>query len=115
MNADEIVRALRICNQPKGHRCSECPVFSRYDHRRCKSVVDRAAVDLIESLQSQLGDKAALLDAAISGQETLQRALSESQRRVQDARNELCQRCGRYLEAHNGACNGCRWKEGYQA
>ena len=26
-------------------------------------------------------------------------------------RNELCYLCGKYREAHNGACNGCRWKE----
>lgn len=38
-------------------------------------------------------------------------ALAASQRRAQDARNELCQRCGRYKEAHKGACDGCRWKE----
>ena len=25
-------------------------------------------------------------------------------------RNELCLRCGEYTEAHNGACNGCRWR-----
>jgi len=37
--------------------------------------------------------------------------LAASQRRAQDARNELCQRCGRYKEAHKGACDGCRWKE----
>ena len=24
-------------------------------------------------------------------------------------RNELCFKCGQYREAHNGACNGCRW------
>ena len=41
MNADEIVRALRCCNRSKGHRCSECPVFSRYEHRICKATVDR--------------------------------------------------------------------------
>ena len=35
--------------------------------------------------------------------------LSESQRREQDARNELCIKCGRYHEAHKGACDGCRW------
>ena len=39
----------------------------------------------------------ARLEAAISGQETLQ--------------NELCLKCGRYHEAHKGACDGCRWKE----
>ena len=48
------------------------------------------AADLIESLQAQL---------------------TASQRMAQDARNELCQRCGRYKEAHKGACDGCRWKE----
>lgn len=26
-------------------------------------------------------------------------------------RNELCFKCGKYREEHNGSCNGCRWKE----
>ena len=43
--------------------------------------------------------------------ETLQAQLAASQRRAQDARNELCLKCGRYHEAHNGSCDGCRWKE----
>ena len=43
--------------------------------------------------------------------ETLQAQLAASQRKTQDARNELCQQCGRYHEAHKGACDGCRWKE----
>ena len=25
-------------------------------------------------------------------------------------RNELCCKCGKYREAHNGACEWCRWK-----
>ena len=29
-------------------------------------------------------------------------------------RNELCYKCGNYREAHNGACDGCRWKEAAQ-
>lgn len=37
--------------------------------------------------------------------------LAESKRRERDARNELCLKCGRYHESHNGACDGCRWKE----
>lgn len=24
-------------------------------------------------------------------------------------KNELCQLCGKYREAHNGACDGCKW------
>ena len=25
--------------------------------------------------------------------------------------NELCQYCGKYKQAHDGACDGCRWRE----
>lgn len=25
--------------------------------------------------------------------------------------NELCQLCGKYKQAHEGACDGCRWRE----
>lgn len=25
--------------------------------------------------------------------------------------NELCQYCGKYKQAHEGACDGCKWKE----
>ena len=25
-------------------------------------------------------------------------------------RNELCLKCGSYTLAHEGACNGCRWR-----
>ena len=25
-------------------------------------------------------------------------------------RNELCLKCGNYKLAHEGACNGCRWR-----
>ena len=30
---------------------------------------------------------------------------------LRTCRNELCLRCGKYREAHKGACDGCRWKE----
>lgn len=26
-------------------------------------------------------------------------------------RNELCLKCGKYTLAHDGTCNGCRWRE----
>lgn len=29
---------------------------------------------------------------------------------VRDMRNELCLRCGKYKEAHLGACDDCRFK-----
>ena len=35
----------------------------------------------------------------------------ESQAKEIDAlRNELCLKCGNYTLAHEGACNGCRWR-----
>ena len=35
----------------------------------------------------------------------------ELKKKLAAMRNELCCKCGNYREAHNGACNGCRWKE----
>lgn len=29
-------------------------------------------------------------------------------------RNELCLRCGSYKQAHNGACDWCRWRKTYE-
>ena len=35
----------------------------------------------------------------------------EAQAKEIDAlRNELCMKCGNYTLAHEGACNGCRWR-----
>ena len=35
----------------------------------------------------------------------------EAQAKEIDAlRNELCLKCGNYSLAHEGACNGCRWR-----
>ena len=35
----------------------------------------------------------------------------EARKELDAMRNELCYLCGKYREAHNGACNGCRWKK----
>ena len=34
----------------------------------------------------------------------------ELKKELADMRNELCCKCGNYREAHNGACDGCRWR-----
>lgn len=31
--------------------------------------------------------------------------------RCVDMKNELCQYCGKYKQAHKGACDGCKWRE----
>ena len=61
----------------------------------------------------------ARLDCAVAESNhmrTLERFL-EAQERIEELhaenkalRNELCQKCGRYREAHNGACNSCKWR-----
>ena len=38
----------------------------------------------------------------------------EARKELAAMRNELCCKCGSYREAHNGACDGCRWKEASQ-
>ena len=35
----------------------------------------------------------------------------ELKKELDAMRNELCCKCGKYREAHHGACDGCRWKE----
>ena len=38
----------------------------------------------------------------------------ELKKQLHEAKNELCYLCGKYREAHNGACNGCRWRKDAQ-
>ena len=35
----------------------------------------------------------------------------ELKKELDAMRNDLCYLCGKYREAHNGACDWCRWKE----
>ena len=35
----------------------------------------------------------------------------ELKKKLVAMRNELCCKCGNYREAHNGACDGCRWEK----
>ena len=35
----------------------------------------------------------------------------EARKELAAMRNELCYLCGKYREAHNGSCDGCRWKK----
>ena len=38
--------------------------------------------------------------------------ISESE--VRTMKNELCLICGKYVNRHNGACDGCRWLEAFK-
>lgn len=114
-NADEIVRALR-CDVEQGNEsgsrcyregedCRGCPnYYEGGDHIMAIDKMMLAAADLIESLQSEL-------DGEIEQKRLLAGEKTCLLKELADARNELCQKCGRYHEAHKGACDGCRWKE----
>lgn len=88
---DLIVRELRLAkNYPHDTR-----------------IFDKAA-DCIDSLQAQL-------DAAITGQETLQKAFAESQRRENKLKEGLCGACS-YMNKTTGRgweenCAECKWYE----
>ena len=38
-------------------------------------------------------------------------AVKEEQSELHAMKNELCQHCGKYKNSHEGACDGCRWRE----
>lgn len=53
------------------------------------------------------GDIKELLDMAVSKTDKVLRLKEE----LHTMKNELCQYCGKYKHAHEGACDGCRWRE----
>ena len=126
MNADEIVKALRESLPPKIDY-AELVGAEGFAHGACYVWDDPLpylmsnAADLIESLQAQLAAErikyAELQRYNVDCTKACDRQmveileLREQSAQLSNARNELCQRCGRYREAHKGACDGCRWKE----
>ena len=53
------------------------------------------------------GDIKELLDMAVSKTDKVLRLKEE----LHTIKNELCQYCGKYKQAHEGGCDGCRWRE----
>lgn len=53
------------------------------------------------------GDIKELLDMAVSKTNKVLRLKEE----LHTIKNELCQYCGKYKNAHEGACDGCKWRE----
>ena len=37
--------------------------------------------------------------------------ISKCEAERHEARNELCLLCGKYKEAHHGACDSCKWRD----
>lgn len=53
------------------------------------------------------GDIKELLDVAVSKTNKVLRLKEE----LHAMKNELCQYCGKYKQAHEGTCDGCKWRE----
>ena len=110
MTRDEIVTALRCCAEP-GRDCEEeCPM-NEISREPCREVLAPAAADLIENQQDR---SAALLKANDSLKDAIARRDKQIEKLAADCKaliNELCQYCGKYKKAHEGACDGCRWRE----
>ena len=51
------------------------------------------------------------LASACKERDEVRKQLHESKSELAAMRNELCCKCGNYRDAHNGSCDGCRWKE----
>ena len=142
MTRDEIVTALRCCEQHK--KCEgTCPLVAEFG---CIEKAMGYAADLIENqqrhIEALLQANAALRDAVLRRDAQIEKMSAE----LADARNEikkfhngydqldaansglmdtnaklaadskalineLCQYCGKYKQAHEGACVRCRWRE----
>ena len=51
------------------------------------------------------------LASACKERDELKKQLNEAKSELNAMRNELCYLCGKYRDAHNGACDGCRWEK----
>lgn len=124
MTRDEIVTALRCCGSYDVNDCKLCPLRTNTE---CFIVLKTAVVDLIENQQrhiealmkanDSLKDAIARRDKQIEdmnqGMAQLAKAVAvkEEQSELHAMKNELCQYCGKYKQAHEGACDGCKWRE----
>ena len=124
MTRDEIMTALRCCGNCDVNECKLCPLRTNTE---CHIALTHAAADLIENQQrhiealmkanDSLKDAIARRDKQIEdmkqGMAQLAKAVAvkEEQSELHAMNNELCQYCGKYKQAHEGACDGCKWRE----
>lgn len=65
-------------------------------------MTEKENVSALRATESR--SKRELLDAAAD--------LIEAQaKEINALRNELCLKCGNYTMAHEGACDGCKWRD----
>lgn len=129
MTRDEIVTALRQCPR-YGVDCSKgvCAFFKPNGaFGDCIKKKNDAAADLIENqqrhIEALMQANAALRDTVLRRDAQIEKmseglaqfakavAVEEEQSELHAMKNELCQYCGKYKKAHEGACDGCKWRD----
>lgn len=108
MTRDEIVTALRCCVSVAPNCCKTCPAAQEDG---CEDAIKVYAADLIENQQRHIE---ALMKANAGLRDTIMRRDAQIEKLAADRKalfNELCQYCGEYERAHEGACDGCKWRE----
>ena len=108
MTRDEIVTALRLCATDEDEDCIKCHL---HPEEECLHKLKNSTADLIENQQRHIE---ALLQANAALRDTVLRRDGQIEKLAADRKaliNELCQYCGKYKQAHEGACDGCKWRE----
>lgn len=99
MNDQDLVNALRCVSTAGGPMsdCKKCPFY------KTEPVPEGLAgkLDLTERSSCDVDGMGLAAADRIESQE----------KEIEALRNELCLKCGSYTLAHEGACNGCRWRE----
>ena len=114
MTRNEIVNALRCCASIGGDfDCiTTCAFYNTSDGLAdCCTKKDIAAANLIENQQRHIE---ALMQANAALRDTVLRRDAQIEGMAADRKalkSELCQYCGKYKYAHEGACDGCKWRE----
>lgn len=123
MTEREIVQALRCRarhEKARNEGCKKCPYWATENLEEWQKLCGWAsckvyqiisdAADAIERLTAENEDLRKELEWKDMVITLAQRehAKAESERKA--LINELCQYCGKYKYAHDGACDGCRWK-----
>ena len=70
-----------------------------------------SAADMLENYASDRAALVAEIEKLRKRLEQTQAERDELKKELAAMRNELCYLCGKYREAHNGACDGCRWEK----
>lgn len=128
MTRDAIVTALRCCAISEASCKGNCAFFGTSSlDEYCSQKKNTAAADLIENqqrhIEALLQANAGLRDTIIRRDAQIEKmseglaqfaaavAVKEEQSELHAMKNELCQYCGKYKQAHEGTCDGCRWRE----